>query len=195
MLCQHLHICIFCHPFSLASDGLAASTVIIIVLISQQILTLSSKKEQRVLRVTYWLSPFPKRKVCNPGFDVLSSEPPPGLGRPWRSYMLSKLFSCGQKHVPARIISRSLHCCLQHVLLFCSAQLSMEEFLCFRIMGEHCWREGELRFRGSTEAQLGVAIVLLLTGLVEDKVSLMLVLKAKEKSVLKAKENLHVLQN
>lgn len=195
MVCQHLHIYIFCHPFSLAFDGLAASTVIIIVLISQQMLTLSSKKEQWVLRITYWLSPFPKRKVCSPSFDTLCSKPPPSLGRPWRSYVLSKLVSCEQKHVPAGIVSRGLHCCLQHVFLFCSAQLSIEEFLCCRIMGEHCWREGELGFGGNAEAQLGVAFVLLLTGLVEEKLSLMLVLKAKEKSVLKAKKNLHVLQN
>lgn len=54
---------------------------------------------------------------------------------------------------------------------------------------------GELGFGGSTGAQLGVTFVLLLADLVEEKVSLMLVLKTKEKSVLKAKENLCILQN
>lgn len=54
---------------------------------------------------------------------------------------------------------------------------------------------GELGFGGNTEAQIGITFVLLLAGLVEEKVSLMLVLKAKEKCVLKANEKLHILQN
>lgn len=53
---------------------------------------------------------------------------------------------------------------------------------------------GELGFTGSTKAQLGITLVLLLADLVEEKVSLRLVLKAKEKSVLKAEVNLHILQ-
>lgn len=68
----------------------------------------------------------------------------------------------------------------------------MEKFLCFKITRALL---GELGFGGSTEAQIGITFVLLLAGLVEEKVSLMLVLKAKEKCVLKAKENLHILQN
>ena len=61
----------------------------------------------------------------------------------------------------------------------------MEEFLYFKITRVLL---GELGFGGSTEAQLGIMFVLLLADLVEEKVSLMLVLKAKEKPVLKAKK-------
>lgn len=90
----------------------------------------------------------------------------------------------------AEVVSRGLRCSLQHVLLFCSADLSTEEFLRFRRA-----LLGELGFGGSTEAQLGIMFVLLLADLVKEKVSLMPVLKAKEKSGLKAKENLCIFQN
>lgn len=53
---------------------------------------------------------------------------------------------------------------------------------------------GEMGFVGSTETQLRITFVLQLEDLVE-RVALMFVLKAKEGSVLKAKENLYILQN